>query len=98
MARARQYKRYPGDFKRMALLKAAEEGMTDKKVCEELGISGRQFLRWRDEFRLMGDEAFQKKGKSKDNEIALLKRELAEVKKERDFLRAAAAYFAKESS
>ncbi len=97
MARAKQYQRYPAEFKRMALVRASEEGKTDKKVCDELGISTRQFRRWRDEFRLLGDDAFLKKSKSKQDEVIRLKRELAEVKKERDFLKEAAAYFAKES-
>ena len=66
-------------------------------VCEELGISARQLRRWRDEFRLLGDEAFPGQGKSRDKELTELKRELAKVKQERDFLRDAAVYFAKES-
>jgi transposase len=37
-------------------------------------------------------------GVSRDQELLALKRELARVKKERDFLRDAAAFFAKESS
>ncbi len=32
--------------------------MTDILICEELGISTRQLRRWRDEFRLLGDDAF----------------------------------------
>ncbi len=97
MAKARSYQRYPAHFKRMALEKAAEDGMTDAKVCEELGISDRQLRRWRDEFHLLGDQAFPGKGKSRDEEITQLKRELAQVKKERDFLKQAAVFFAKES-
>lgn len=97
MATSKKYKRYPAEYKRMALMRATEEGMTDKKVCEELGISSRQFLRWRDEFRLLGDDAFTKKGNSQQEENIRLKRELARVKKERGFLKQAAAYFAKES-
>jgi len=37
-------------------------------------------------------------GVPRDEELATLRRELARVKKERDFLRDAAAFFAKESS
>ena len=33
----RQYKRYSSEFKREALVRASEEGMTDKAVCDELG-------------------------------------------------------------
>ena len=45
-----------------------------------------------------GDEAaFPGHGKSRDDELTRLKRELAQVKEERDFLKEAARYFAKES-
>ena len=97
MTKPKRYKRYSAEFKREAILRAAEEGNTDKAVCEELGISTRQFLRWRDELRLLGDEAFPGQGRTRDEELASLKRELAQVKKERDFLKEAAAYFAKGS-
>jgi len=93
----RQYKRYSTEFKREALLRASEEGMTDKAVCDELGISTRQFKRWRDELALLGKDAFPGSGFTRDSEVAALKRELAQVTKERDFLRQAAAYFAKRS-
>ncbi len=59
--------------------------MTDIIVCEELGISARQLRRWRDEYRLLGDEAFLGQGRSRDEELTKLKRELAKVKRERDF-------------
>ncbi|MEM7060144.1 MAG: hypothetical protein AAF557_21390 [Pseudomonadota bacterium] len=44
---------------------------------------------------LLGGEAFPGNGRPRDQEVAALKRELAQVKKERDFLKEAAAYFAK---
>ena len=97
MTKPKPYKRYSAEFKREALLRASEEGITDKAVCDELGISTRQFRRWRDELELLGKEAFPGKGSTRDQELAALKRELAQVRKERDFLREAAAYFAKRS-
>jgi transposase len=97
MTKPKRYKRYSSEFKREALLRASEEGMTDKAVCDELGISTRQFRRWRDELALLGKEAFPGSGVTRDQELSVLKRELAHVKKERDFLREAAAYFAKQS-
>ena len=97
MSRRRGYKRYSPEFKREALKRASEDGMTDKQVCEELDISARQLGRWRDEFRLLGSDAFAGKGKSRDQEVAELKRELAKVKQERDFLKDAVVFFAKES-
>ena len=94
MTKPKRYKRYSAEFKREAILRASEEGVTDKAVCDELGISTRQFRRWRDELALLDKDAFPGKGRSRDQELSGLKRELAQVKKERDFLREAAAYFA----
>ena len=89
--------RFSAEFKREAIRRASEDGVTDKSVCKELGISTRQFRRWRDEFHLLGTQAFPGQGRTRDEELADLKRELSQVKKERDFLREAAVYFAKES-
>ena len=44
-----------------------------------------------------GTMPFPGKGNPRDEEMAALKRELARVKKERDFLKEAATFFAKES-
>ena len=98
MTKPKRYQRYSAEFKREALLRASEEGLTDKAVCDELGISARQFRRWRDELELLGKEAFPGAGRTRDQELTELKRELVRVTKERDFLREAAAYFAKRST
>jgi len=45
----------------------------------------------------LGDEAFQGQGKSRDQEITDLKRKLAKAEQERDFLKDAAVFFARES-
>ena len=97
MTKAKRYKRYSSEFKLEAIQRASEEGVTDKAVCDELGISTRQFRRWRDELQVLGADAFPGQGRTRDEEIAVLKRELAQVKKERDFLKEAAAYFARGS-
>ena len=97
MTKPKRYKRYSSEFKKEAIRRATEEGITDKAVCDELGVSTRQFRRWRDELHLLGNEAFPGKGQSRNEEVTALKRELAQIKKERDFLKEAAAYFARES-
>ncbi len=96
MTTKKRYKRYSPEFKREALMRASEEGVTDIIVCEELGINARQLRRWRDEFRLLGDDAFPGQGRNRDEELTQLKRELAKVKLERDFLKDAAVFFAKQ--
>jgi transposase len=91
-------KRYSKEFKQQALQRANEAGVTDVLVYEELGVSTRQLRRWKDAVREHGEEgAFPGHGKSRDEEFTKLKRELAKVKEERDFLREAARFFAKES-
>ena len=97
MTKVKRYQRYSSEFKREAILRSGEEGVTDRSVCDELGISTRQFRRWRDELQLLGDDAFPGQGRTRDEDLAGLKRELAQVKKERDFLKEAAAYFARGS-
>ena len=89
-------KRYSGEFKKEALRRANEEGVTDVLVSEELGINARQLRRWRDAAKRDGEDAFPGHGKARDEEMMRLKRHLAKVEQERDFLREAAAYFAKQ--
>ncbi len=49
-------KRYRAEFKREALRRTDEEGVTDVLVAEELGISARQLRRWRDTSKRDGEE------------------------------------------
>ena len=91
-------KRFSPEFKRQALKRADEPGVTDALVCEELGVSTRQLRHWRDAVQEYGEAAaFPGHGKSRDEEVTQLKRELSKVKAERDFLKEAARYFARES-
>jgi len=90
-------KRYSGEFKREAIRRANDEGVTDVLVAEELGINARQLRRWRNAIKRDGEKAFPGEGNAKDQELMLLKRKLTRVEQERDFLKEAAAYFAKES-
>jgi len=57
-----------------------------------------RLYKWQEQLRAKGDEAFPGKGyrTEKDDEIARLKRELERVREERDILKKAAQYFARE--
>ncbi len=90
-------KRYSAEFKREALRRANEEGVTDVLIAEELGINARQLRRWREAAKRDGENAFPGQGNARDKELMLLQRKLAKVEQERDFLKDAAAYFARES-
>lgn len=62
------------------------------------GIRDTLLTRWKREAQSQGVVAFGGSGTPRDEELARLKRELARVRKERDFLREAATFFAKGSS
>ena len=92
-----QRKRYTKQFKEEAIRLASLEGVSLTQVAQDLGINAEMLRRWRKEANREGSRAFRGQGLARDEELAQLKRELGRVKRERDFLKDAAAYFAKES-
>jgi transposase len=52
-------KRYSEEFKREALRRADEAGITDVVVAEDLGISTRQLRRWREAAKKHGEMPFR---------------------------------------
>lgn len=90
-------RRYSQEFKREAVLQTEVPGVTIGQVAEELGVNPRLLSRWRQQYQKEGTKAFPGQGKPRDEEMAALKRELTRVKRERDFLKEAAAFFAKTS-
>lgn len=82
------------EFKREAVAMAAQPGVTQAQVGRQLDINPNMLNRWRRELEANGSKPFPGKGHARDEEVAALKRELNQVKKERDFLREAATFFA----
>jgi len=74
---------------------AMTPGATLRGVAQDLGLNENLLSRWKKEILANGDSAFLGQGHARDQELMRLRRELAKVKKERDFLAEAAAYFAK---
>ena len=91
-------RRYSREFKRGAVEQASQPGVSCAQVARELGVGANLLTRWKREAEGEGGLAFGGTGTPRDEEVARLKRELARVKKERDFLREAATFFARESS
>ena len=89
-------KRYSQEFKREAvgLVKSSDKTVT--KVASELGINAQMLSRWARQLDESGKKAFPGAGNARDEEVYRLKRQLKKVEKERDFLRQAAAFFAKD--
>lgn len=91
-------RKFSAEFKRGAVDQASKPGVSCAQVARELGIRDNLLTRWKREIERQGKVTFGGTGTPRDEELAHLKRELARVKKERDFLREAATFFAKGSS
>ena len=91
-------KKYSPEFKREAIELVRRSGASCRQVALEIGVAPNLLTRWVREAQPNTEKAFSGTGSPRDKELTRLKRELARVTKERDFLRDAAAYFAKESS
>jgi transposase len=91
--------RFNREFKLEAvrLLELGEKPAT--QLALELGIPRNRLYKWQKELSAKGREAFQGSGRKpleQQSEVAWLKAELKRVTEERDILKKAAAYFAKE--
>lgn len=87
------------EFKREAVQLLESGSRPASALARELGIRRNQLYKWQREFQTRGAGAFPGSGarKERTTEVARLKRELARITEERDILKKAATYFAKES-
>ncbi len=90
-------RKYSAEFKREAIGLANQPGVTKAQIGRELDINPNMITRWQRELSSNGSKAFLGQGVARDEELTALKRENRQLRKERDFLREAATFFAKES-
>jgi transposase len=90
---------YTAEFKREAVRLASKPGLSRREAAKQLGIHPNVLAGWVEKFKRgnwnekPGTELKSEQAK----ELERLRRENAELKMERDMLKKAAAYFAKES-
>ncbi len=92
-------KTFSREFKLEAVRLLEQSDKTASEIAIELGVRRNQLYKWQSQIREHGENAFQGSGRKpldSSDEVARLRKELAEVKLERDILKKAAAYFAKE--
>jgi len=82
---------------REAVAMLGAPGVTVSQTATKLGIGATALGRWRHELEQYPQQAFVGNGRSRDEELSQLRRELARVTKERDFLRESAAFLARAS-
>lgn len=92
-----QRKRYDSEFKRNAVRLADSTDRGDSSVERELGLYQGAIGTWRRALRTDAVDAFPGTGhlKPQEEEIRRLRRELEEVRQERDILKKAVAIFSK---
>ncbi len=91
-------KTYTREFKIEAVRMTTEGGMKVAQAARELGINENTLHLWRRQFREWGaGPNAGKEALSQAEEIQRLRKELAIVREERDFLKKAAVWLAKEA-
>ena len=90
-------KRYSPEYKREIVELVRRSQSSCRQIALEVGVNPNMLTRWVREAHSGGGKAFPGGGTPRDEEMARLKRELSKVSRERDFLKDAAAYFAKQS-
>jgi len=85
-------------FKSEAVRLTRESGRPVAQVARELGITDNVLYRWMNEQRYVESQGSTRQSvRAGQDELTRLKRENETLRKERDFLRRAAAFFARES-
>jgi transposase len=87
--------RYTEEFKRDAVSQVKDRGYSVNEVSERLGISTKSLYGWVRQYHKPAP--FIQKDSEQAAEIRRLKAELARVKEERDILKKATAYFARDA-
>jgi transposase len=88
-------RRYPEEFKIEAVKQITEKRYSVAEVSSRLGVSQHSLYEWIKRYSL--PEAERTEVQSQQAELRRLRAELKRVTEERDILKKAAAYFAKES-
>ena len=90
---------YTKEFKLEAVRFWKSSGRPAAAIARELGLRRNQLYKWQRDLRSKGERAFRGRGRKslrKQSEVERLKAELKQVTEERDILKKAEAYFAKE--
>jgi transposase len=93
-------RKFTREFKLEAVRLIKERGVSFAQASQDLSVHVSQLRGWVKAFADDPAQAFPGQGQMKPEqaEIARLKREVTKLKAERDILKKAAAYFAKEST
>ena len=86
---------YSREFKIEAVRLVTEEGMARKEVARDLGIDPGSLRQWIKQFSDDPERAFPGKGHVRDEELRQLRREVKQLRMERDILKKAIGIFSR---
>jgi len=92
-------KTYTREYKLEAVRLTTEGGLSVAQVARDLGLHANMLRKWRRQLQSDPQDAFPGKGRMKplEEEIHRLRRENAQLREERDFLKKAAVWLAREA-
>lgn len=96
-----KYNHYTEDFRREAVRRSEDPNTSAVEVARELGIHPGQIYNWRRQYSRLSEKQFNSMNgvdytQQESEEIRKLKRQIADLKEENEFLKKATAYFSKE--
>jgi transposase len=97
---SRQNRSYDKEFKLNAVQLCKNSGKPAGKIASDLGIPKQTLYQWIKDYEADGKEGFRGKGniRPSNEELYFLKKELTDVKMERDILKKAIAIFSKKNA
>ena len=95
-----QRKSYTREFKIRAVQLMQESSKPINKLARELGVSENNLYNWRKQQREKADNAFSNRPRLDEKELVIrrLKARVSKLEEEREILKKAAVFFAKEGS
>jgi transposase len=94
MGQKRSYKQYPREFKEEAVALVREQGYSVAEAAKSLGVATNLIYRWKDQ----QEQILRVEGLADDEKVELqrLRKENKELRMEKEILKKASAFFAKE--
>ena len=90
----RKRRRYTEDFKREAVALVTEQGYSVAEAARSLDVGENQIRRWRQKFEQ--ESAQGELSSTEREELERLRKEIRQLRMEKEILKKASAYFAKE--
>lgn len=96
---SKELRQFSAEYKREALHLIEKQQLSVAEAARRLGINPNLLYRWKSQFAAEGEQAFPGSGQpsAQEAELAKLRRENEQLRMERDILKKATVFFAKES-